>query len=221
MRSKFYNYRYQIFFFTIILIFAIGPFVDEKSMPIAALAFLFVMLSVLWTLELKKRLFRFCLTLACLSFVLNTTHSLRRPYMSEEMNITFALMTLSIYAIFIGIAIFILIKKLFSVKIVTLDTIQGGSSVYLLMGIFWSFIYHILILTDPSAIFFGSGTEEFSSIIYFSFTTLTTLGYGDITPVSWVARNLTTLEAVLGQLFLAIFVARLIGLYLITPRSER
>jgi hypothetical protein len=221
MLNRFRNFRYQIFFLTIILIFAIGPFLDEKSMPVAAFSFLFMMLAVLWTLDLKKGLFRFCLTLACLSFVLNTAHVLGRSNITKELNITLGEATLITYTIFIGIAIFILIKKLFSEKKVTVDTIQGGSSVYLLMGIFWAFVYHILIIADPGAISFSSSGEELSSILYFSFTTLTTLGYGDITPVSWVARNLTTLEAVIGQLFLAIFVARLVGLYIATHRNEK
>ena len=56
-------------------------------------------------------------------------------------------------------------------------------------------------------------------MLYLSFVTLTTLGYGDITPVSQTARMLTTLEAIVGQLFIAIFIARLIGLYIAQRKS--
>ena len=55
---------------------------------------------------------------------------------------------------------------------------------------------------------------EFSDLIYFSFVTITTLGYGDITPVSRMAKNLAVLEAVWGQTYLAVLVARLVGLHL-------
>ena len=221
MMKKFKDFKFQIFFLTIIILFSMGPFIDEKNAPIAAFMFLFMMLAVLWTLDLNKGLFRFCLTLAGLSFVLNTGHVLSRSNITEGLNIALGEATLVTYTVFIGIAIFILIKKLFSEKKVTADTIQGGSSVDLLMGIFWGFIYHILIIADPGAISFGSSPEKLSSILYFSFTTLTTLGYGDITPVSWVAKNITTLEAVLGQLFLTIFVARLVGLYIATARENK
>ena len=55
--------------------------------------------------------------------------------------------------------------------------------------------------------------EDFPLALYFSFVTLTTLGYGDITPVSRVAQMLTGVEAMMGQLFVAILIARLVGLH--------
>jgi voltage-gated potassium channel Kch len=64
---------------------------------------------------------------------------------------------------------------------------------------------------NPQAISFSMPNVELSNIIYFSFTTLTTLGYGDITPVTWMARNLTILESAIGQIFLTVFIARMVG----------
>ncbi len=72
-----------------------------------------------------------------------------------------------------------------------------------------------LILFNPDAILFSDHVlGEFSDLIYFSFVTITTLGYGDITPVSRMAKNLALLEAVWGQTYLAVLVARLVGLHL-------
>ena len=62
---------------------------------------------------------------------------------------------------------------------------------------------------------FPAHASELSYILYFSFTTLTTLGYGDITPVSLMARNLTILEATIGQIYLTVLIARLVGLQLV------
>ena len=70
------------------------------------------------------------------------------------------------------------------------------------------------MLFDPSAISFINENANTSDVIYFSFTTLTTLGYGDNLPVNNYARNLTILESALGQIFLTVLVARLVGLHL-------
>ena len=79
------------------------------------------------------------------------------------------------------------------------------------VGVFLS----ILLLLDPAAISLPVHTSgEFSELIYFSFVRLTPLGYGEITPVSWMAQNLTLLEAVWGQPYLVVRVARLVGLHL-------
>lgn len=75
--------------------------------------------------------------------------------------------------------------------------------------------YETLLLFNPDAILFSDDVQgEFSDIIYFSFVTITTLGYGDIIPVSRMAKNLALLEAVWGQTYLTVLVARLVGLHL-------
>jgi hypothetical protein len=98
---------------------------------------------------------------------------------------------------------------------------------YLVMGLLWSFIYTLLFAVDPESIRLASvvhseegGRNVFSEMYYFSFVTLTTLGYGDILPVSRLARSLATMEAIVGQLYLAVVVASLVGIQ-ISTRSHR
>jgi len=96
------------------------------------------------------------------------------------------------------------------------DMIFGAISVYLLMGITWATAYMAIEGSEISAfvINHGNGPENlpaFSDFLYFSFITLTTVGYGDITPLTAAARSLAYLEAVSGTLFMAVFIARLIG----------
>ena len=98
---------------------------------------------------------------------------------------------------------------------VTADTVQGGISVYLLIGFAWALFYGMVATLDPNA--FSQPLllqESYLRALHFSFTTLTTLGYGDIVPVSEVALVLTNLEAIIGQMYPAVFISVLVGGYL-------
>jgi voltage-gated potassium channel len=102
--------------------------------------------------------------------------------------------------------------------------VLGGIAGYLLIGLTWTFAYQLLIQEAPSAIHFDPGVAESlpgqpSHLIYFSFITLTTVGFGDVHPVSPAARALTVAEALFGQLYIAILISSLVGMAL-QARSE-
>lgn len=111
---------------------------------------------------------------------------------------------------------------------VTLTIIINSINGYLFIGVLGAvilamtqlaqkFLFHV----DTGAIkFIGSGTAGFHDYLYFSFVTLTTLGYGDITPVSPLAKSLTIVIAVVGQLYLTILIAMLVGKYLTRPDKD-
>ena len=107
------------------------------------------------------------------------------------------------------------------------NKIVGSLCLYLLLGMIWATLYLVVGELVPGA-FKGTDSrvwyESFSGMIYFSYVTLTTLGFGDITPVAPIARFLTYAEAVIGQFYLAIVVASLVGLRIsevITRTSQR
>jgi hypothetical protein len=127
---------------------------------------------------------------------------------------------LSANALFLAIAIAVLIMKIFAETKITAETIKGGISVYFLIGFLWAYLYSLLLLLDPKALSFAKESFAYASLTYFSFTTLTTLGYGDITPVNWMARNLTILESTLGQIYLTVLIARLVGLHIAGNQKE-
>ena len=96
------------------------------------------------------------------------------------------------------------------------EHIYAALSAYLLAGLSFGVLYWALELGLPGSLYYGGGAiDRFSEAdgIYFSFVTLATLGYGDFVPKSEVARGLVILEAVLGQLYLGVMVARLVSLY--------
>jgi hypothetical protein len=108
----------------------------------------------------------------------------------------------------------VVLAQVFSRGPVTVHRIQGAVAVYLLLGLAWASAYELLSLRHPDAFTgaAGSGEGAGENWLYFSFVTLTTMGYGDITPVHPAARSLATLEALVGQLYPAILLARLVSL---------
>ena len=95
------------------------------------------------------------------------------------------------------------------------NKIIGSLSLYLLIGLIWTILYLILLTFDPLAfhgIEMNGWRTLFSRMAYYSFVTLTTLGYGDITPADHVAEFLAYMEAVTGVFYMAIFVSSLINL---------
>jgi hypothetical protein len=109
----------------------------------------------------------------------------------------------------------VLIAHVFGMEEVTEDTLSGAAGAYLFMGLAWATIYTLLERQHPGSFHFGGETANvtWSDLLYFSFTSLTTTGYGDITPLSHPARSLTSIEHVLGVLYPAVVLARLVGLY--------
>jgi hypothetical protein len=121
----------------------------------------------------------------------------------------------------------IIAVQLFKEKRVTVNHIQSAVAIYLLLGLTWGFLYQAVALKDPGA-FVRSSTSVPDSVyamkrdlIYYSFTTLTTVGYGDIAPVHPGARMLAVLEAIVGQLFPAILISWLVSMQILHRRTEK
>ncbi|HXJ33747.1 MAG TPA: ion channel [Candidatus Eisenbacteria bacterium] len=107
---------------------------------------------------------------------------------------------------------------------IDLRRIQGAVAAYLLLSYAWALAYKLVALGDPVAFSFpttGLPPQTLTArLIYFSMSTLTTVGYGDITPVNPVARSLANLEGVIGQLFPALTLARLVSMQM-SHRQQR
>jgi hypothetical protein len=104
------------------------------------------------------------------------------------------------------------------------DHLMAALSAYLLVGVFWGAIYVAVEEGIPGSLL-AAGSRfphgmDLSDGIYFSFVTLATLGYGDITPVTPIARGLAVFEAVVGQFYLAVLVARLVGLRTVAESGD-
>lgn len=103
---------------------------------------------------------------------------------------------------------------------VNMEVLCAGLSMYLLLGMTWAFAYVLVDRMVPGAFVLPAGDQMLGSTsFYFSFITLSTVGYGDITPASNVARMLAAAEAITGTLFVAVFIARLVALYSTATRA--
>ena len=106
---------------------------------------------------------------------------------------------------------------------INLNMIMGSICVYILVGISWSIFYFFVSVIHPGA--FNGVTEtgakqQFTDLLYYSFVTLSTLGYGDITPVTPIARTLAYIEALFGQFYIAILVASFVGMHISRSSKE-
>jgi Ion channel len=108
---------------------------------------------------------------------------------------------------------------------VTIETIKGAVCVYLLLGLIWVYVFVTIDMVFPGSFRITMTAEtklvghllvrqELHRLLYLSFCTLTTLGYGDVIPLRSVAQTACYLEAVVGQVFLTVLVARLVGMHI-------
>ncbi len=125
-------------------------------------------------------------------------------------------------AVFFFFLISVLLRQVFRQGPVTGHRIRGAIAGYLLIGITWTFIYMLIGLLIEGAFSFPSSMktqpgdpESQSALVYFSFVTMATLGYGDIVPVHPVARMFAIIEALVGLLYPATLLARLVSLQII------
>ena len=125
-------------------------------------------------------------------------------------------------ALFMAYLIIVIFSDIMRRRNITFDAVLGASSVFVLLGLAFGSAYALLEWVAPGSfaipaipqsidLIFGKTTTEFS-LLYFSVVTMTTTGFGDITPVAAPARSMAAIEGLLGQLYIAIIIARLVGL---------
>jgi hypothetical protein len=115
-----------------------------------------------------------------------------------------------------------LLRYVFRPEVMTADKLFGAAAAYLMIGSFWATLYALTNMFYPGS-FLGLGEElksDLTDYLYFSFTVLTSTGFGDIVPKSRQARAICNVEQLVGALYLAILIARLAGVYPPMPRKE-
>lgn len=110
------------------------------------------------------------------------------------------------------------LRQIFRTRRITGAAVSASLCVYLFLGLLWAFAYKIIYTLEPGS-FQGleAGENLEQKLFYFSFVTLTTLGYGDITPKATAAHSVAVLQALIGQIYLVVLVARFVSLHSQTP----
>lgn len=209
--------RFLFLLITLVLWFVLSPFL-ENFIGLSTLIDLYVTLillsGILAVIE-KKGVFIFGLIFALFTLILRWSTRLFHLSSMEMVNYVLSIL-------FMGFIVGIILSYLFKEDEITIDVIMGAICGYFLIGLLWNNAYALLEILEPNSFqlskFHESGGPDF---IYYSFVTLTTLGYGDITPISTPAQSLSLLEAVMGQLYLAILVARLVGIHIAQSHTKK
>lgn len=206
--------KYSQLLSALILLFLLSAVFDGFiGSVLLILGFFWVIFSLIKTFNLERKRFLLLLFIAGIGFI-TQLFALYKYKQNSDLNRSLWLINNIIEATFIIAAIVLTNRKIFTEKKVDFDTIKGGISIFFLIGLLWTLFYSTLYIFEPNA--FSSSIETidlFESMFYFSFTTLTTLGYGDITPTTDLARALANLQALVGILYPSVFIARLVGLY--------
>jgi hypothetical protein len=211
--------RYQYLLGSLLLLITVQPLVrGPAGRMFLVAAFTAILLSAVWGLHTNRRSFVAGVTLALAALAGNWAgvfvESLPLTFASRA--VTVALLVLVVWALLLDIARQTRIQP---------ETIYQAACVYLILGVIFALFYASISELDSGAFApiaaagtasdgpdAGTRASALAKWVYFSFVTLTTVGFGDITPIAPVARSVVILEALLGQFFVAVLVARLVGL---------
>ncbi|MEM9265115.1 MAG: potassium channel family protein [Cyanobacteria bacterium P01_F01_bin.13] len=205
--------KYRQLLFVLVALFMVSPFLRDGIGNIFSISLLlYTILVIISSFSLPRKLLAIYSAIAIIAFSLEVMSSLGWV---NYLNKPFSLISQVIFAIYLAGAAYWIGRDIFTAPKVTIDTVRGGISVYMLIGFVWALLYGIVNTLDANA--FSQPLirpGSYLRTIHFSFTTLTTLGYGDIVPLSEVAQVLTNLEAIVGQMYSSVLIAILIGSYL-------
>ncbi|HHP7239769.1 potassium channel family protein [Longibacter sp.] len=132
-------------------------------------------------------------------------------------DVAVAVLAPALGALFLGYVTQILLRHVIQADRVDAEMIYGAIAGYLLLGVIWAMLYTVTETLQPGSFTLTAtgDTRPWGDLLYYSFVTLTTLGYGDVLPLSSRARSLAVLEAVTGVFYVAVLVARLVSLHIL------
>lgn len=200
---------------TLIVLVFIIPVLTLKEYFIFRTVLSIVVLSGLYAAEFSRKIFRILFPMG-MFVIASLILSMFFPDSTKISIVAFSLFTM-----FIGVVTLALIFHIGSATEVERSTIVCAINSYILIGLTATLLFTILDLFIPQSFLNMEAAEgSFSSFVYFAFVTVTTLGYGDILPVTPLAKSLSTFFAVLGQLYLVIVIAIIIGKYLNSKKAN-
>lgn len=208
--EKLQNNRFVLLFANLVLLMTLAPLAQMAGLGTLPLLIMFalVLLFAVNAASDRKSHVIVAAVLAAPSIVLHWTGELTR---FSEAKIFADVTSMTLLFFTTGV----ILARIVRVRESNFNVISGAAAVYLLFALSWAVSYELIEILAPGSFsnLSAGGTESLNQFLYYSLTTLTTLGYGDITPINPFARIWSTLEAVTGVLYVAVLVARLVSMY--------
>jgi Ion channel len=198
---------------SLVVLFICAPFVEEfegGDLVVTGLFSLVLLAGVLAVAD-RKRILIFAIVLVIPAIVARWINHFRPDFVSAAVFLIAGL-------ILIAFVLANLLRFVLRAPSVNVEVLCASIAAYLMLGLMWAMAYWLVDQMTPGGAFSFNTNEGPRSMkgftgFYFSFITLTTVGYGDITPVSRTARWLAAMEAMTGSLYVAVLIARLVSLY--------
>lgn len=222
-KNLFFRHRFAILFALLFCVLLIPPYFEDAQWVeiFWNWLFTFVLLWALYTVSGSRRtlILAALLLIPTISSTWVVDHGQERmlEYLDNLTNVAY----FGFICAFLG-------QYILTTKRVTLEVIFAAMCLYMMLAVLWAAIYtNLQIYYGDAFLFQGQLALEagitadnlFRHMIYYSFVTLSTLGYGDITPVHLVAKNWAAMEAMIGQFFIAIIIARLVSIYTVQEQA--
>lgn len=208
--------RFLLLLVLILLLILLPPFLDGflQTRILMDIFLTAIFVSIIYTIKLQKAQ-RIIAIILVLPLIIATWAS----YFIEFT--TLGLATRIFGALFFAHAVLNILRTIYKSSEISRETIYAAVDAYLLLALMWAFIYSILEMVVPGSFAFPDQRYrgELLPFEYFSFITITTLGYGDITPLTDKASALAIFEAVVGQIYMVVLVAWLVGMH-VSRRSR-
>ena len=216
LKDAFVKGRFSLLLLTLVIIFFALPLlsVEQKVLDKLLNGFgILVMVSCLRAVIESRGFLAFIVALGVLNVIFSGMDVIdpltRKPLV---------ILALSIRLLYFGLVFLSIMRHVLDRTRVTSDKICGAISAYFLIGIIWALVYGLFYVVDPNSFSIPDRllTDQAWGLwtMYFSFVSLTTLGYGDITPLTPAAQTYAYLEAACGQIFLTVLIARLVALHI-------
>jgi hypothetical protein len=200
------NYRALFLLASLLLFILILPFFETSMLgTVLVMAFFtLVLLSGIYAVSYDMKAVKMGLLLAIPAF-LSMWGEVFQPNKILEL---FGYVFLALFLIY---TLFMVLRKVLSTSYVTINEIYGAISVYIMLGLTFAQFYGLIYEVAPDSFKFQYGTATVSSFLYFSFATLTTVGFGDILATIPAARSVVIIEMITGMMYVAVLIGKLIG----------
>lgn len=209
------NNRFYFLLTGLLVVLLVAPIMTERFPGLTGTILTATLLIAVFSMSTSKRFRTAAWILVVAKVVVNVINHF-------DPSIGLFVVESTILLAFFSLAVVFSFQRVLDGEFVDMNRIAGAISIYMLIGLIWASLYILIAIADPNA-FKGlaytdstdlvHASEAYMDLLYYSYVTLSTLGYGDVTPVSRAAQSLAYLEAICGVMYVAVLVSALVGSY--------